>query len=73
VAWSPNSTTSGMEPMGSSNTVTGNVFANPLLTTGDHLGAGSPAIGLGLPGYATDDFEDKARTDGAPDAGAFER
>jgi hypothetical protein len=74
IVWSPVAGKSGMESMGS-NTVSGNVQADPLVAekwTDLHLQAGSPAIGLGLAGYATDDFDGTAR-DGAPDAGAYER
>lgn len=75
IVWSPTASRSGMEPLGDGSTASGNLLVNPLFvspTSDWHLQAGSPAIGLGLSGYATDDFEDKSR-DGAPDAGAFER
>ena len=59
-----------------SSPMSGNVVAQPQFVdkAADdyHLDASSPAVGLGLPGYATDDYDGKAR-DASPDAGAFER
>lgn len=52
----------------------GNIIANPLFIndlTDFHLQAGSPAIGLGRIGYATNDYDQKLR-DALPDAGAYE-
>ena len=74
LTWSSTANDSGMEPIGSDNTVTGNVVKDPLFVnalTDFHLRATSPAIGLGVPGYATTDFDGDAR-DSQPDAGALE-